>query len=281
MTENTLYVEGSTIDRLLEGSIGLKRKISGVNKILCVCNEITPLVENAVGSAMWTLGADIEIRQLTRPLYLTGSIDQITGAAVGIVEGYKDLIYQCQGIDYDHIAVYTPIDCDAKLVDYYWDHPDTANVWGRAEAELSKLCSTELDAMVVHSPTEVQSGMYAERSMPMQMAPEVISNCYFHCIAKGLHRAPKITPIDRCTHREITREDISFLVTPHGVWGRPHIAAAKAGIPIIVVEGNTTVFSAGFNKSIYADNNVLLVRNYLEATGLIMALKSGVNHGIV
>ena len=63
MTENMLYVEGSTLDRFLEGQIGLEEVYS--NKILLAVNSpVRPEIVNAVSGARATIGADIEIVEL-------------------------------------------------------------------------------------------------------------------------------------------------------------------------------------------------------------------------
>ena len=60
MTNNMLYVEGSILDRFLEGQIGLEVVYN--NKILVVDNSpVKPEIVNAVAGARATVGADIEI----------------------------------------------------------------------------------------------------------------------------------------------------------------------------------------------------------------------------
>ena len=68
---------------------------------------------------------------------------------------------------------------------------------------------------------------------------------------------------------------MDFLLTPHGCWGRPHIACQENNIPIIVVKENTTCFSENFS---YDGKKAIFVENYLEAAGLIMAMNSGVDY---
>ena len=58
MTENMFYVEGSLLDRFLEGQIGLEEVYS--NKMLLVVNEVRTEIVNAVSGARMTMGADIE-----------------------------------------------------------------------------------------------------------------------------------------------------------------------------------------------------------------------------
>src|SRR5579864_1399762 len=61
MPSNCLYVEGSTIDRFLEGNLSLK-KIKKYNKILMVVNRpVTPSEINSMNAGIWGLGAEIRM----------------------------------------------------------------------------------------------------------------------------------------------------------------------------------------------------------------------------
>ena len=284
MTSNTLYCSGISIDLLLEGKIGFKEKKIGYNHILNLVNEITPLTINATRASEWVNGGSITTVKLNTPLTMSGSINKLTGAAEGKVEGIQELINQVKGIrkenkiPFDAVTVYTPIDCSSEEVNYYWDHPETANIWGRVEAILTETATPALSCHVVHAPTEVQSGMYASRVMPREMCPEVISNCFYNCLAIGLHRAPHLCEVYE--RGAILSSDISVLITPHGCWGRPHIAATKLGIPIVVVKENTTIYSRTWNNEQYP-KNVILVENYLEAAGILMSLQAGIDYRLI
>ena len=88
MTENTLYVEGSILDRFLEGKIALKKVRS--NKILVVGNS--PVMNetiNAVSAARVTIGLDAEIVELETPLRMIATKNG-DGSASGEVSGYKN-----------------------------------------------------------------------------------------------------------------------------------------------------------------------------------------------
>ena len=63
MPPNTWYVEGSILDRFLEGKIRLKRPNS--NRILLAVNKpIKPETLNAMNAARYTIGCDIEYVEL-------------------------------------------------------------------------------------------------------------------------------------------------------------------------------------------------------------------------
>ena len=91
MPDNTLYVEGSILDRFLRGEIRLKEVF--YNKILLAVNKpVIPDTINAVNAARMTIGADIEIMELDTELKMTGFYKN--GIASGEVEGWLELCQQ-------------------------------------------------------------------------------------------------------------------------------------------------------------------------------------------
>jgi len=111
-------------------------------------------------------------------------------------------------------------------------------------------------------------------------SPEIISNTYLFCVLKGLHQSPLIDLIKN--PKNISNEDIDFLLTPHNCWGSPHISCLNHGIPIIVVMENTTCQSNfSYPEGIRGNKKVVFVENYLEAAGLIMCMNAGVSYKTV
>ena len=261
MPSNTWYVEGSILDRFLQGKIELQAP--KMNRILAVANQITPDTRNAVEAARVTIGADIELVDLKTPLRMVASIDH--GQSSGDVNGYGHLVQQVNQHDFDALAVHTPIDVSREVALHYYEHGGV-NPWGGVEAKASRLIAQMINKPVAHAPVEVmsiedQSSVFELASDP-RMAPEIISTCYLHCILKGLHRAPRIGP-------GLGVRDIDFLVSPAGCYGPAHAACFDAGVPIIVVDENTTNGGAGIRHAIHVDT-------YLEAAGVIMCAQAGV-----
>lgn len=260
MTSNMLYVEGSILDRFLEGKVGL-REVSG-NKILVVVNPpVKTETINAVNAARTTIGADIEIIELKRGLIMEASIKN--GRAGGKIYNVEAMIEQVKDRKFDVLVVNTPIDSnDDEVLNYLKDDGGT-NVWGGVEAILSKRVSEELNKPVIHAPVE-NSKVFASFNevVDPRKAAEMVSVCYLHCCLKGAHVAPKI---ETTLWRGYWNEDIDFLVTPINVVGRPHMACLSAGIPIIAVRENTTTL----NDLMPID--FIITENYLKVTGIISA----------
>jgi len=264
MTENMLYVEGSILDRFLEGQIGLEAVYS--NKILLAVNSpVKPEIVNAASAARVTIGADIEIIELKKPLKMVAEITE--GKATGTVTNFPEAICQVSQYNFDVLVVNTPIESDDNEVREYLTKDGGTNVWGGVEAILSKLMSEKLNKPVIHAPVENSEVFKTfNETVDPRKAAELVSVCYLHCCLKGGHTAPKISLKDIA----YWNTDIDFLVTPINVVGRPHMACLKAGIPVIAVEENQTVLNDKMPDSF------IIAKNYLEVAGIISAKKAGV-----
>lgn len=269
MTENTLYVEGSMLDRFLWGKISL-RPVKKYNKILVVANP--PLSEetvNAVSAARATIGIHAEVLELSVPLRMVATIQD--GIATGLIDGLGFLLADIDSRQFDALAIHTPVKVKREVaLDYYRN--GGINPWGGVEAKLSKLVSNAINKPVAHAPLDTVDSddkelflVFHERVLP-RIAAEAISNCYLHSVLKGLHRAPQIG-----TEKDLTCEDVDFLLSPHGCWGDPHSACVEKCIPIICVRENIVC------NPIRSFGGGIIVENYLEAAGLIMSMRAGVH----
>ena len=111
-TENMLYVEGSILDRFLQGQIGLKEVHQ--NRILLAVNKVTPDIINAVSAARVTIGANIQIVELETPVRLIASV--LNGKAIGAVSGTMELTEIVKDYHYDVLVVNTPIETNDEDV---------------------------------------------------------------------------------------------------------------------------------------------------------------------
>lgn len=274
---NALYVEGSTIDRFLEGALCL-RKIKTHNRILVAVNtKSSPTNINAMNAGVWGLGADAHLLTLNTPLKMK-AVMNLDGTAGGVYSGIEELVQQVKEYDYDALALHTPIECDTDVAKNYWVNGGV-NPWGGVEAIVSKLIAEKINKPVAHAPIDpvAEDFTYANLIVKRSMAPEIISNTYLFCVLKGLHRSPRLELIPKPSEERLLRlMDIDFMVSPHGCWGRSHKACRSAGIPIIVVKENRTCFSSGFT---YPDTTgIIFVNNYLEAAGVLIAMHTGVDY---
>ncbi|KKN59488.1 hypothetical protein LCGC14_0542000 [marine sediment metagenome] len=274
MTENMLYVEGSILDRFLEGDIGLKETKG--NKILLVVNDVEPHIVNAASAARATIGADISILKLNVPLEMEGYV--VSGKADGCINNIEAAIEQIGSHRYDKfdvIVVNTAIKVAEDDVLEYLSKNGGVNLWGFVEARMSRELTRRLERPVFHAPIESGSLFRTfNKIVDPRKAAELVSVCYLHCCLKGAHVTPKIISLMQrpCAHLSnvLSYLDVDFLVTPAGAYGRPHAACLEARIPVIVVEENFTVLNDRMPGSF------IVARNYLEAAGIIVARKAGV-----
>lgn len=267
MPDNVLYVEGSILDRFLEGKIELRETLQ--NKILVVANPpITNETINAVNSGRATIGINAEILELNTPLQMIAKYKN--GCATGDVYGYIELVEQVRQYNFDALAIHTPITVNRDIALNYYKNGGI-NPWGGVEALASRLVANLLNKPVAHAPIENTIAddpellfIYKNQIVDPRIAPEAISNCYLHCALKGLNTAPRIG-------NGIYVEDVDFMVSPFGCVGRPHHACLDKNIPIIAVKENKTVLSYPVPKEF------IVVENYWEAVGVVMCMKSKID----
>lgn len=271
MTENTLYVEGSLLDRLLRGEIELQR-VRTYNKILVVANPpVTNETINAVSAARATIGVHAEILELTEPLEMIAKMDQGIRAS-GELRGTDQLLVDLEAVegDFDAVAIHTPIQVHRDVALAYYRNGGI-NPWGGVEAMLSKFVANYLNKPVAHAPLESTSPddeelyfVHRERPVAPRVAAEAVSVCYLHCVLKGLHRAPRVG-------KGLSWQDVDVMISPYKCWGPPHEACMMNGIPIVSVRENTIC------GPIQNTPPHIVVENYLEAAGLLMSMQAGVH----
>jgi len=267
MPENALYVEGSMLDRFLEGGISLQEVNS--NRILVVVNKPAQAdTINAISAARATLGINATILELDTPFTMKGFM--VDGVACGEHSGIRELIAQVSSHNFDALAICSVIDVPPEVARNYFK-VGGVNPWGGIEAIISKIISDALQRPVAHAPIESETTkeddelfyLAYEEVVDPKMAAEVVSSCYTHCILKGLNKAPRIRSSG------IHRDSVGCMITPSGCVGRPHEACFDAGIPVIAVQENDS--HQGKH-----DDRIIYVQNYLEAAGMISLLKAGV-----
>jgi len=264
MTENMLCVEGSILNGFLRGEYGLKE--GGLNKILVAVNApVRNDTINAVSAARATLGADIRIVELNKELRMVATIEN--GIATGKIENWARLAEQVKNYDFDVLVVNTPIEANNKIIQDYLTMDGGVNPWGGVEAKLSKMVSDKLQRPTIHSPVENSEVFKTfNEVVDPRKAAAMLSTCYLHCCLKGAHYAPKITK----SKKAYWNTDIDFLVVPERLFGEAHLACSKIGIPIIsVIENSNT---SKLRESIFH----IVVDNYLEAAGVVLAKKARV-----
>lgn len=262
MPANCLYVDGYMLDEFLAGRTKLQtvRK----NRILLVVNwPVTTDTINSVNAAIHTIGADIDLIPLEFPLRMKATFAP-TGEATGEVNGVNELIRQVSSYKFDALAIQSEIEVDKEVASKYLTEGGI-NPWGGVEAKVSRMISEKILLPVAHAPLDSEMFTGQEDIASSRMAAEMVSASFLHCVFKGLHNAP------RYSNEGLSVKDVDVLVSPYGCMDAPHEYCSYRNIPIIYVKENTTCL----NNIPFKED--IVVENYWEAAGYIMAMRAGIN----
>jgi hypothetical protein len=285
MPENSLYVEGSVICRLLMGTAGLRRVRN--NRVLVVIDRHDEVAYsnaaiNAVNAARACYGFDCSrIIVLDPPVRLVSEYTS-TGRAAGRVDNLVDFL---DGIrpylpESTAIAVSSVIAVPPEFhQDYFDSDGGMVNPWGGVEAIFTHALSLLFGQPSAHSPMieseEIESidpGIVDPR-----MAAEAVSLTFLQSILKGLQRSPRIETDAAALESPscVTARDISCLVIPDGCLGLPVLAALEQGIPVVAVRDPSHLMNNDLAALPWAPGQFTSVDNYLEAVGVLAAIKAG------
>ena len=286
LPENTHYVEGSVISRLIMGTVGLQKVRS--NRVMMVVDEhadkmFHELAINSASAARAALGLDCPLVIKMKDRVLMCSLYSNSGRSAGRIEYFERL---CEVLaehrsKYDAVALTSLIEIPEHYhADYFRKDLNMINPWGGVEAMLTHTASMLFDVPSAHSPM-----MTSQEVMNLNVgivdprkSAEAVSTTYLHCILKGLHRSPRIVS-NAPIHGDpslMTVADLSCLVIPDGCVGLPTLAALEQGIPVIAVKENTNCMKNRLEDLLFAQGKLFVVENYLEAVGVMTALRAGV-----
>jgi len=279
-TENTLYVEGSILSRLMMGTIGLQKVRS--NRVLILMDEhrhkaFNDAVVNVVSTARVCLGIDCDVLQVAGATTFKAGYSGAGRASGEITRAealFKAVAAQRHG--YDAIGLTTRIEVPLDVELDYYENPDAVNPWGGIEAMLTHSLACAFDIPCAHSPMALTldgtNKLFETLGVvDPRKAADAISRTYLYSIVKGLHKAPRIV-----RGGGLTVEDVSCLVIPDGCIGLPTLAALEQGIPVIAVRENRNLMRNRLEGLPFEPGKLFVVENYWEAAGVMSALKAGV-----
>ena len=287
LPENGLYVEGSVISDLMAGNLALQEVRA--NRILLVTEpredkRITDFSVNTASAARAAIGIDcVGVVDLPQPLRMEPGYSE-SGCAVGQVDHLEplfDLLFQYRD-QYDAVALHTGVDVPSSLcAEYLQSRGEVLNPWGGIEAMLTHLLALTLSVPTAHAPMAMTMEELTTDFgiVDPRMSAEVISACCLLCVLKGLHKSPRIIRDPAATGLSgvISNSDISCLIIPDGCVGIPTLAAMEQGIPVIAVRENRNQMRNDLSEYPFKPGKLHIVDNYLEAVGVMNALKAGVS----
>ena len=287
MPANALYVEGSVLSRLLMGTIGLRPVRS--NRVLVLVDEhIDPyFVEatiNTVSASRSTYGLHCtEVKRLRDPIRMFADYSQ-SGRSVGRVENLEDCLSHLDRFrkSFEAIALSSVVRVPQSYhLDYFVAGGEMVNPWGGVEAMLTHTISSFVNLPSAHAPMFESKKV---ENLPVgivdpRMAAEAVSVSFLQCVLKGLHKSPAIvTDVSLFGRADVlSAEDISCIVIPDGCIGIPTIAALMQSIPVIAVRENRNLMQNDLTHLPWKEGQFIHVNNYLEAAGVINALKAGIS----
>lgn len=143
---------------------------------------------------------------------------------------------------------------------------------GGLEAVLSHLVTRELQVPCAHAPYEPPDPAHGADP---RVAAESVGYTFLPCILEGLARAPRPVPAAAAGPWDLRMADVDAVVVPWAACGGiPALAAAQRGVPVIAVRENGVACAA--DPVTLGLSGVLVADTYLEAAGLLVALRAGI-----
>ena len=280
--DNALYVEGSLITQMMMGTVGLRRVRSNRLLVLIQAHEdemFTGAAINSVNAARATYGLDAQVFELD-PRFRMFSEYTNRGVAAGRVEGIEYLYgaLDARVGECDAVAITSVIHLPPELHEnYYRLGGEVVNPWGGVEAMLTHAVSLRYGIPSAHAPM-LESRTVSETDFGIvdpRMAAEVISLAFLQCVLRGLQRSPAVVPLEQQAGLGLDSGDVSCLVIPDGCVGLPILAAMRLGIPVVAVRGSTNLMKNELESLPWQRGRFFSVENYLEAAGVVAALRAG------
>jgi hypothetical protein len=287
MAENVLYTEGMCIDLLMKGAVDLH--VTHGNKVGLIIEKSRPehldIVFNVVNTVRAVYGIDIVDYVITDQPIGSHCVENASGGFVGTVDRPDVLFDACerllaQGVN--AIAITTNIQdlpADEYVKHFDGEYP---NPLGGVEAIISHMIVNRYQVPAAHAPMlNLKELDLTDVIVDARGAGEMASASGLACTLIGLRRAPQIDRAHSFNPADIVNvHNVLALVCPAGsLGGLPAIYADKHGLPIIAVHENRTVLGVPGGKLGF--RNVIEVGNYLEAAGVLLALRKGISLGSV
>jgi hypothetical protein len=284
MADNVLYVEGKSLDDFLLGHIGLLPVVS--NKIGTFIDktgaEFADSVVNALNAARAVKGIDCGIYALLGEELGVEIEWSETGCAAGTVtrpQALLDAVESLLSHGVDAVGGVSIIHGVTKEMFSRHLRGEIPNPSGAVEAIITHLIGKVFRIPSAHAPLPYYQDLKEKQTFNPRASAELISTPHYFCVLKGLARAPRPVPLADLANvpaHLISVNHIGAVVMPATcLGGVPALAAEFSGIPIVAVEENRTILNVTNEKMRLA--NVIEARSYLEAAGIVTALRKGIS----
>jgi hypothetical protein len=282
--EHVVYVEGKTLDDFLLGHAGLVR--SGANRVGTFVDptgvELLDVVEGVLDAARATAGIDCGLYTvLPEPLGVRIEWSD-SGCAVGtvlhpdaILDAAAALLAEGAGA-IGGVSVIHGVTAEMFAAHQRGEIPNPS---GGVEAIITHLVSKVHRVPAAHAPLPYYQDVKSYDAHNARAAAELISTPHYFSVLKGLARAPRIVPLDDGAAPAggvVTIDDVGAIVVPSScLGGVPALAGEYHDIPVVAVRENATVLKV--TNDVLGMRNVVEVDTYLEAAGVLLALREGIS----
>ena len=296
---NALYVEGYALDKFAAGCWGLQPVHQNRIGLIMDC-AIEPELQlrhlQAVDAARATLGLNITDYVLTdRPLQVELRISE-SGASWGTIANPDSLLRAAEKLitqaKVQAIAVVARFPDDVgSLALANYRHGKGVDPLAGAEAVISHLIVRTFKIPCAHAPALLP--LPIDPHLSPRSAAEEIGYTFLSCVLAGLSKAPQFVTQgteERDAYREkkhsqlpitnyqlpITKDQVDAVVIPATACGGSAILSlsGRSTVQIIAVGDNKTQMQAPPEK---LGIKALQVNSYLEAIGVLVALRAGIS----
>ena len=284
MASNVLYVEGRSLDDFLLGRLALVPTRS---------NRIGTFVDRTgsghLDDVINTLNAARAVAGIDCGIYTVGAVEigvrtewSATGCAVGTIRNpiaILDMVEHLLAQGVQAIGGVSVIHGVSAGEFSRYLSGDIPNPSGGVEAIVTHLISKVFRVPTAHAPLPYYQDARERGIHNPRAAAEFISTPHYLCVLKGLARAPRLVAIEQLAQvasHQISLNNVGAVVAPAScLGGVPALAAEFSDIPLIAVEDNHTLLDVTNDKM--RMHNVIPVKSYAEAAGVILALRHGIS----
>ncbi len=284
LAPNVLYVEGHSLDAFLLGRLGLRSAVANrigtfidptgadylddVVHVLNAAKAVAGMSCDALVMLDSPVGARIEWAR-------SGSAGGTLESPDAVLDGVARLLDEgCDAVG--GVSVIHGVSremCERHM------RGEIPNPSGVIEAILTHLVSKVFRVPCAHAPLPYYQAVKDRSTTNPRASAEFISTPHYFSVLKGLARAPRLVPLDdleRPPAECLTVNSVGAIVAPAtALGGLPGLAAEHHAIPLIAVRENTTILSMTAER--LGMRNAIEVESYLEAAGVVLALRSGIS----
>lgn len=284
MADNVLYVEGKSLDDFLLGHLGLLPvKANKIGTLIDPTGaDYIDYVVNTLNAARAVKGIDCGLYTVLEEELGVEIVWSKTGCAVGTVLRPEAILRGAELLlehGVDAIGGVSVIHGVTKEMFAKHIQGETPNPSGGIEAIITHLISKILKVPTAHAPLPYYSSLKEKNTRNPRASAEFISTPHYFCVLKGLAKAPRLVALpelDRTPPHLLTVNHIGAIVMPAScLGGIPALAAEFSNIPLIAVRANDSILRVT-NRQMEM-KNVIEVDSYLEAAGVVLALRRGIS----